>query len=105
MWWCVPRKCRFVDIWQYKTFFFATLKTGRRWSFPFAVLTPLNIGCTRFKNISKLCFHSLARYFPFLFYHAVGLCSSVYCSFAFMLLIITYYKALGVSKVKERRVG
>ena len=30
-------------------------------------LTPLNIGCTRCKNISKLCFHSLARYFPFPF--------------------------------------
>ena len=31
------------------------------------LLTSLNIGYTRCKNISKLCFHSLARYFPFQF--------------------------------------
>ena len=29
------------------------------------LLTSLNIGCTRCKNISKLCFHSLALYFSF----------------------------------------
>ena len=29
------------------------------------LLTSLNIGYTRCKNISKLCFHSLARYFTF----------------------------------------
>ena len=33
------------------------------------LLTSLNIGYTRCKNISKLCFHSLARYFTFLLSH------------------------------------
>ena len=32
-------------------------------------LTSSNIGCTRCKNISKLCFHSFARYFSFLISH------------------------------------
>ena len=32
-------------------------------------LTSSNIGCTRCKNISKLCFHSLARYFSFFISH------------------------------------